>query len=87
MMVLKKEFICVVEVGAQPIELSFRLVHVPSGCKYFVVASTWRGITSSFEIITDAEQNWQLVPPVPEWVQALGDTLSAIVVEKAFGRN
>ncbi|HWJ29551.1 MAG TPA: hypothetical protein VNS32_23635 [Flavisolibacter sp.] len=84
-MELKKEFTCVVDVNAQPIELSFRLVHVPRGGKYFVEASTLKGITSSFELISDAHQNWQIVPPVPYWLTALEERLSAIVLEKAKG--
>ena len=86
-MELKKEFKCVVEVNAQPIELSFRKVHVPKGCKYFVVARTLRGIASSFEIITDSEQQWHVVPPVPTWLNPLIDRLANIIAEQAGDSN
>jgi len=86
-MELKKEFKCVVDVNAQPIELYFRLVQVPKGSKYFVVASSLRGIASSFEIITDSEQQWQLAQPVPAWLSALENHLQAIIVGKVSDCN
>jgi hypothetical protein len=57
---------------------SFREIVVPTGLKFCVVTLEKDHIVV-FEIKTDRNNNWKIMPPVPDWILSLEKRLINII--------
>jgi hypothetical protein len=73
-------FIKKIVVNNNVFDFEFTKIHSPSGLKYFVTVHNDFKTISSFEMKNNSS-GWCIVPPAPDWVNELQETLELTILK------
>ena len=62
----------------------FTKVEIPGTHKYFISACRKENDPVFFEMVIDEQGRWLLMPPVPDWISTLKETIITMIMREEF---